>query len=358
MPYKKIAILVAGYPPVYKGGTEIATTYIAKYASYEGHDVHVIALDGTSEGEVLYKADNYQIHRIKTIPVPYLYGLVALSSIIAIIRDIKPDIIHAQGSQMGFLALIASKITGIPYMLYGRGEIYVDWFMKSYITKLLMKHAQRVIAQTENMKLELLKYYNRSIEVIPNGIEIERFGTISKQEARKSLRISQDTMVVLAVGKTRPEKNYLQLIEIMKLVGGNVVTMVLGGGQQLEMLRREALMSGRCVLFVGDKDNNQISTYMSAADVFINTSSSEGFPMAVLEAMASGLPILANNVTGMSEIVTNGKNGYLIKPNDIFEAVISMNMLLYGDRTKQMAIDNKKKAREYTWANVVKKLYN
>ena len=355
----RLCILVPGLPPVYKGGTEIATTYIAKYAAKEGHEVHVIALDGTNQGKELYQSkDGYIVHRVKTVSIPYLYGICGILGIVLRAWKIKPDVIHAQGELIGFSAFVTYMITGIPYILYGRGEIYVNWFMKKVITKLLMKYALRVIAQTEHMKKELLKYYDRDIEVIPNGIEVERFGNMSKEEARKILRYPQDCKILLAVGQCRPEKNYISLINVMKRINADIVTIVVGGGSQLDYLRTEAQKSGKCIMFVGNVDNSKIPIYMAAADCFINVSTSEGFPNAVLEALASGLPVIATDVTGMKEIITDSVNGFITKPNCPYLTLIGLRMMLWQRNTHEIAIENKKKALEYSWQNVVTKLYN
>ena len=117
----KIAILVAGLPPNYNGGTEIATTQIAKYAVKAGHEIHVIALDG--KNRPYQSMDGYKVHTIKTLPISYLYGLWALPGVVFSALKIKPDVIHAQGTQMALAAFVTSLISNIPYILYGRGEI-------------------------------------------------------------------------------------------------------------------------------------------------------------------------------------------------------------------------------------------
>lgn len=354
----RICILVPWFPPVYNLGEGIASQYTAKYAVLEGHEVHILALDGTNQGNRYESKDGYTVHRIKTVNVPYLYGFWGLLSIVLRVSTIKPDIIHAQGELVGILAFITYVITGIPFILYGRGEIYVNWFMKKTVTKLLMKYAFRVIALTEHMKQELLKYYKRDIEVIPNGIEVERLGNISKEEARKILRYPQDCKILLAVGQCRPEKNYKSLINVMKSVGGDIVTIVVGGGSQLEYLRAEAQKSGKCIMFVGNVDNSKIPVYMAAADCFINVSTSEGFPNAVLEALASGLPVIANDVTGMKEIITHLENGFLSKPDCYYQTITGLRMMMWQMDKEKIRIANINKAKEYSWVNVVKKLYN
>lgn len=342
----KICILVAGLPPVYNGGTEVATLKIAKYAALAGHNVHIIALDGTDRGEIYYLynqeciASNEQlykfnVYRIATLPISYFYGLVALPSVVFKVLKIKPDVIHSQGFQMGISAIVASFITKIPYIVYGRGEIYVDWFMKSFISKLLMKHAKRVIAQTEHMKTEMLKYYKRDIEVIPNGIDVEQFGQIGKREARVKLGLPLDKKIVIWVGNDRPEKNLQRFDDAMRW---------------LVHYRLDVL-----AVIVTNQSYRDVILNMCAADVLVNTSNSEGFPMTILEAMASGLPVVAPDICGIKEIV--GREA-ILTDNSVSEIIQAVESILdTREMADNMSFYGKQRAKQFTWGNVVKKLY-
>ncbi len=330
----RAVILVAGLPPNYNGGTEIATEQIAKYAVKSGHEVHIIALDG--KNKPYQDSNGYKVHTIKTLSIPYLYGLVALPSVVFNVLKIRPDVVHAQGSQIGISAFVASLITKTPYILYGRGEIYVDWFLKSFMTKLLMKHASRVIAQTEHMKREMAKYVNRDIEVIPNGIDVGQFGKVSRIEARKQLCLPLDSNIVIWVGNDRPEKNLLCFLKVSNLIFSDKVYPIV----------------------VTNKSYEDVKLYMCAADVLVNTSLSEGFPMTVLEAMASGLPIVAPSVCGIPEIVEHGINGALVESNNYVEFANAVNLLVSDyEVAGRISKENKIKAKSYTWQNVIKKLY-
>lgn len=351
----KIAILVAGLPPIYNGGTEIATSQLAKYAVKMGHEVHVMALDGTKQGGHYYKSNEYFVHRVKTISVPYLYGVVGLFGILKSIIKVKPDIIHAQGSQMGLLALVAKWITKIPFILYGRGEIYVDWFMKNYITKLLMKNAKRIIAQTEHMRNLFYKYTNRNVEVIPNGIILNRpcFCLCPRIDKQK-------TSIVLSVGQLRPEKNVRCLIEAWKYIsnGNGLSLIIIGGGPQFDELK-EMAKKYHNIYFKGNMSNDMVRSYMANSTILVNTSLSEGFPVTLLEGMSFGLPIVAPQVCGIPEIIENGKNGILTIPNDSSSTALAINTLLKDKGLYQyMSMNNKEKVKRYTWDKVVERLYN
>ncbi len=353
----KIAILVGGLPPLYNGGTEIATTKIAEYAAKAGHDVHIIAADGSGKGEALYKEleRGFKVHRVKTIPPHYWHGLSYIPSSVKTLISLKPDVVHAQALYIAPSALIVNRIVGIPYMLYERGGVSLNGFWNKPIYTILMRYAKRAIAQTQHQKKALLEYADRDIEVIPNGVDADRFGKMSKAMARNMLGFPADRRIVLSVGRCRLEKNLKNFVKAAKLGRDNAIYVLIGDGDQLEDLKR--LADGH-VVFTGGVDNSEIPVYMSAADILVNTSLSEGFPVAVLEAMSSGLPVVAPRICGLPEIVTDGINGLLTMPDDYKSTAEAIERIL---NDKQLAIkmssENRNKARQYTWESVIEKLY-
>jgi len=346
----RIAILVSGLPPLCNGGTEIATVSIAKCAS-GSHEVHVIA--GATK-HVKCEIGGVTVHTIKSVNVPYLFGLLYLPRAVRAILRVRPDIIHAQGTQMALTAFVASKMARIPYIVYGRGEIYVNWIGKGLISRLLFNNASRVIAQTTDMANEMSKYTHKPVEVVPNGIDTSRFGVLSRSKARRKLSLPAEGKAVIAVGRCRPEKNLRVFVEAAKMDNRNTYILV-GDGPEANHLRRQA--DGR-VVFCGHVSNTDIPTYLSAADVLVNTSLSEGFPVAILEAMASGLPVVAPRVCGIPEIVEDWVNGTLTVPNSAASTSKAIKLILSDSNwSKVMAENNKRKAGQYTWENVVRKLY-
>ena len=363
LPDKKITILVGGLPPVYNGGTEIATVNIAKYAAKAGHEVHAIALDGTKRGKTLYKTveDGFIVHRIRTIQIPYLYGLVGLPEAVQVVLRLKPDIIHAQGAIVAPAAFLASKIGHIPYIYYGRGEVYTKWPLKRILLRLFLNHASRVIAQTRDMKREFQSLVNRKVEVIPNGVNCDNFVSITKSEARTRLRWQTDLNLILFVGRARPEKNIGCFVQVMDWLRsrGDCYAMVLGDGPEIKKAKWMARCFGLSNIdFRGDVDNSYVPLYMRAADVLVNTSFSEGFPVSVLEAMACALPVVVPRICGLPEIIEDGMNGIITEPNNPEAMSFAVNRILNDyELAKRMSLNNLKKARQYSWENVVKKLY-
>ena len=349
----RIAILVGGLPPLYNGGTEIATTKIAEYAAKAGHDVHVLAGDTTGKGyEGLYE---FPVHTIESVPAHYFFGIRYGQLAIKVLAQLKPDLIHAQALYMAPAAWRAKRKWGTPYILYERGGIYRPSLLND-LYRVFLRDATRVVAQTEDQKNALRKYVDRNdIEVIPNGIDADRFlGADAKMWARKLLGLPLDKQIVLSVGRCRLEKNLGQFVKAAQMDEGRQWVLV-GDGPELEKLK--GMAAGR-VIFTGAVDNRDVPKYMAAADILVNTSLTEGFPLAVLEGMASGLPIIAPNVTGIPEIVWDGVNGLLVPVNDADATVAAVKYLLANNHLMNSISErNRRKAREYTWENVVRRLY-
>jgi glycosyltransferase involved in cell wall biosynthesis len=96
---------------------------------------------------------------------------------------------------------------------------------------------------------------------------------------------------------------------------------------------------------------------MAASDVFALPSLSEGFPIVSLEAMASGLPIVATKVGGLPEIVEDGQNGFLVEPRNPGQIAERALLLLNNDKLRQrISGNNKEKVKEFSWENVVSRL--
>jgi glycosyltransferase involved in cell wall biosynthesis len=346
----KIAILAPGLPPLYNGGTEIATVSIAQHAA-KIHEVHVIA-GATEHGD--YHINGVRVHTVKSVKAPYLFGLFYIPGAVQAILKIKPDIIHAQGSQMALSAFVASKITGIPYILYGRGEIYVDWFGKNVLTSMLANGASRVIAQTRDMAAVLGRYTDKAVEVIPNGIDLDRFNTSTWAK-------SPHLKVAVAVGRARPEKNLFLFIDAMRYLENGLhfdhaMGVIIGDGEQLPQLKKYA--EGSNVVFYGKMDNEMIPQTLKSADVLVNTSKSEGFPMAVLEAFAAGIPVVAPNVGGMPEIVSHRVNGYIYPSGDYKACAQDIHWLFTNNvLAEAMGKNNMYKVKKYSWDSVVERLY-
>lgn len=139
----------------------------------------------------------------------------------------------------------------------------------------------------------------------------------------------------------------------------DVLLVLVGGGPEKNALNSQIskLNLGNYVLLTGEKPHGDIPIWLAASDVFAFPSLTEGFPTVILEAMASGLPIVATNITGLPEIIEDGKNGLLVEPKNpqlLGEAILKiLNDVELG---KKMSRSNLEDVRQYSWQNFSKRL--
>ena len=358
-----VAILVLLFPPKWVAGTEIATYNIAKHLAKRGHEVHVI----TSLDEGLPKESieqSFYVHRIKIPQMRFLGIVVFWLKALPLLKRLKPDMVHGQSTTMGIVGFLAKKLLKKPYTVYARGsEVYLPWLFKTPISKLVLRRADVVIALTEDMKTEMQKIYSRDVAVIPNGIDLESYEDLPTKEAsRQRLALNNNDKIILFVGTLRPVKGLKYLIQAMNMVrqkDTKARLMLIGYGeerQSLEGLVKELDLGDR-VTFVGKVPNEKVPEYMAASDIFVLPSLSEGFPVVILEAMASGLPIVATKVGGLPEIVKDGENGFLVKPRGPEELADKVLALLENEELRRgMIRNNRNKVQQYSWENTVGQL--
>lgn len=360
----KILILVSMFPPKWLGGTEIATQDIAWHLARVGNDVCVLtSFDKGMQKES--KEDNFFVHRISYPKIKFLGVILFWLKCLFLIKKNNPNIVHSQTIQMGVPCFLAKKIFGIPYIVYCHGsDVYLPWKFKKIISKLILENAKAVVVLTEHMKKEVesFKFNIKNIFIIPNGINLEKFKSLSKNNIRKELKISDSEKIVLFVGSLKKVKGIKYLIkafDIVKAKKQNIKLFLIGDGEQKYELEElsEKLGIKKDIIFLGKLENREIPKYMKACDLFVLPSLSEGLPIVILEAMASGLPIIASNIRGIREIVKDQENGFLIEPKDsqkIAEKILylfSNNQLI-----EHIFLNNICKAQNYSWNIVIDKL--
>lgn len=358
----KIAILVQMFLPKRIGGTEVATYNIASYLAERGHEVHVITtLDEGLPKESMEK--KFYIHRIFRREIKFAGIILLWIKMFWCLRKVKPDIVHSQSLVLGMPCLFAKIFLRIPYVVYGRGsDVYLPWTFKNQISELILKNANSVIALTEDMKEKLQNMYLREALVIPNGLNLENFEGISKEEARKKLSIEREDRVIIFTGTLHSVKGVKYLIQGMDIIKQNGIKaklLLVGDGEDREALMRltKKLELEQDITFVGRVPNEKVPGYMSASDVFVLPSLSESFGIVILEAMASRLPIIATNVGGLPEIVKEGVNGFLVSPKNPDELAKKIILILQNDDLRHnMSKNNEERAKDYGWDVVVEKL--
>ncbi len=332
-----------------------------------------------------YTAKNYVLDGIKVqcydslnigfrLGIPY--AIPQVSSLKTFLETVKSnDLIHVHGHPYlsSFLAAKIAKRYSKPLVLTQHNtfiEYNNIWDIAERLNDLLigkqvLNEADKIIAVSNATRNYILSLGAdpEKIEVVHNGVDLDRFKPLSgvKGEMRKKLRISEDASVVLTVRRLVYKNGIDTILESAELVvkkNPRLVFVVVGKGPDFEEVKERIAQLGlqrnlRLSGFVSDED---LPLYYNAADLFVLPSKSgEGLPLVALEALACGLPVIATNVGGTSEVMSEDY-GKLVPPNSpesLAEAILEFSH-------KDLAILKKKSRmmmeQKYSWNKNVDKL--
>lgn len=189
------------------------------------------------------------------------------------------------------------------------------------------------------------------IEVIPNGVDIGRFGPGSRRDARSALGLGADDFVIGFVGRLDPVKDIRGLVEVFARFRKNLPLnrerarlLIVGDGT--ERGTAESVIAdrglGESVLLTGLRTD--IPQCMAAMDIYLQPSYYEGHSLTILEAMAAGLPVVSTSVGGTPEIIEDGRSGLLYRPGD-YEQMAAAMLSLYGQPALRAEIGNSGRKR-------------
>lgn len=272
--------------------------------------------------------------------------------ILKILLKERPGIVHTHSSKAGILGRWAAFAAGVPVIMHTIHGFGFNDRQKGIFRSILIwaervtaKITDRLIVVTKEDKEKGLKHGIGTEEkyiLIRAGIEVEAYKNLKIDRARKKgeLGISPDRKVVTTVGPFKPQKNLKDFIEVAKKIherSPDVLFLMAGDGEQREDIEFLIYAYGlkENVKLLGWRED--IAEILAVSDVFVMTSLWEGLPRTILEAMCMKLPVVANAVDGVKEIVKDGVNGYLTEPFDV-ERMAEIALRLLNDKSLRDAI--------------------
>ncbi len=325
----KILLINSEYPPV-GGGAGNASANIARLLVQMGNEVLVL----TAQCGNLPKEELCAGVRILRGPAVRRYGdrstAMEQSSFIvgasirafSLVRHFKPDVTLAFfGLPSGAVAWLLKIVLGIPYVVSLRGgdvpgfRPYDFWLYHKLAVPFLhviWRNASAVVANSTGLR-DLATAFDSTINIpiVQNGVDLERFSLA---------RHDWSPVRILSVGRVVYQKGYdLAVLALAGLKDLEWEWRIAGDGPQLPglqaMIQRHGLEEH--VHFLGWQTADQLKKQYTEANLFLFPSRHEGMPNAVLEAMASGLPVVATKVAGSEELVVNGETGTLVPVEDV-----------------------------------------
>ena len=381
---EKLNVCIVSYEflPYVEGGTGVVTYEIAQCLAKKGHSITIVTL-GDSNGDFIEK-------RIESVQVIYLRR--SMNKILKILyfqfnvlrlfkNNInKFDVVQFMGNS-GFLCMFILPlvrkspciVTRVAYDSLEGFKIYMKEFFEcpsmkfvpffflifSFIEEYFAaKMSNLVIVPSKELKTKLSSYgiSQEKIMVIPNGVDIRKFEIdISKKECKKMLNLPADKKLILFIGRFMPEKGIHILLRAIKKVmrqNSDILLLLVGDGMikaNLENLSAELGIQPN-IKFSGFVNRKDMAYYCKSSDIFVLPSFSETFGIVLLEASASGLPLVVSDLKVFKTIVKDRYNGLFTKrgdENDLADKIIYL-LENEGER-RRMGENARERAKEFTW---------
>ncbi len=370
----RIGMMCDTYKPHISG----VTNHIAlnkRYLESLGHEVYVFTF-----GDEDYIDKEINIIRSPGVPLSdtgFYLSVRYSSSARKLLQSM--DIVHVHHPFLsGGLAVLYCKVQGIPiaftnhtrYDLYAQAylphlpEEISDTFLKAYLHN-YCQAVDGVIAPSPGLAGVLRKLgVDVPIEVVPNGVDLAPFYNQDRPISREDLGWDKQNIVLVYSGRLGPEKN---LPFLLRAFGGAVQAyehlrlLIVGGGVERENLEDRIQHMGLTskVAFTGSVPYEEISRYLAMADFFVTSSITEVHPLSVIEAMATGLPVLGIESPGVGDTVISGENGFLATDVEMagFTALM-VRMALEQDLRDKMSQTARRTAQQYAIEYTAQQLLN
>lgn len=358
----KIVQVVAYYPP-HIGGMENCAKEISTRLERRGHWVEVFTSDiGRKKNKESLK-NNPNIHYLRSWE--FAHTAIIPTLFFQLLKISSDSIIHVHIAQaiIPEIVFLISKIKKIPYIAHIHADVgpsgklgFLLPFYKKVFLQRILNSASKIVVPTEDYVNLISKKYaipRDKIHKIPNGVDLEHFRSVSTK--------LHSPIKLLSVSRLSRPKNIPLLIKLFKLViensHSNIELHIVGGGEEkkriMGLIKNEKLE--KKVSLHGALLGKDLYDMYSYSDIFILTSKCESFGLVLIEAMASGLPVIVSDINSIKNIVKNNITGLLAKPTaedfaQMVERVISNYQL-----RKKIIENGLKEAKKYDWNKIVRK---
>lgn len=249
-------------------------------------------------------------------PIDPLRDIRALREISTLLRQIRPDLVHAHTSKAGILGRIAAWMNGIPAVFTAHTWCFAEgtswkWKLLGVPLERLAGSLGGLIINVSEANRELALRYRIApadrLITVHNGIPDEPTGTSAP---------GAEPPVIVVVARFAAQKNQAMLLEAAARIRQPFRLLFVGAGPTLASVQEKARELGLedRTTFAGNRSD--VPELLRQSAIFALPTKWEGFPISILEAMRAGLPVVACDVGGVREAVTDGENGYLVDPTD------------------------------------------
>ena len=318
-----ISVVTETFPPDINGVAHTLSKTVYGLQA-KGHHIWLVR-PRVERNELAQNKDGFHELLVKGMPIPFYkqlrMGLPAKKELNRLWTFKRPDVVHiATEGPLGWSALQVAKKLKIPISTDFRTNFHaysshygIGWLSGAILSYMRKFHntADATMVPTRQLANALASTGFERLHVVPRGIDTQLFSPTKRSPAlRQSWNADADTVVMLYVGRLAVEKNLevvLQTYAMARQQNKNTKLVLVGDGP----LRHDLETSHPDVIFAGFKTGEDLAAHYASADMFVFASLTETFGNVTLEAMASGLAVVAYNHAAAGELIENGVNGML-----------------------------------------------
>lgn len=315
-------------------------------------DLAVTVEDNSKDLEIIkhFKALN---RRVFEIPMTGRFDISVIPKLCRLLKQEKIDIIHSHGYKSDILGLIAARLVGIKAVVTPHGfENANDWKLNAYIQigNQFLKRFDKVIPLSKQLckDIEDIGISKKKLTYIQNGVDLDEVEQACLRD-EWAIERAQDKKRIGFVGQMISRKNVFDLLDIFESLSqkhDNLELILLGDGDQREELEAYAktLSSSPSIEFLGFRDDRL--DWLKTFDIFVMTSTLEGIPRCLMEAVAMGIPVAAYDIAGIDQLITHEYTGLLAPLGEKEKLAVQWERILFE---KELANQLADAAREFVY---------
>lgn len=359
------------------GGVARQTENLCRTLRAKGHEV-LVAAPSLSRKATRSEEYGLETQRFPAFLSPYHSDIFRISyapygRMRKLMQEWQPDVVHVQTPlSLGYAALRAAKSLGVPsaftyhiFIYHSKGKWWRGGDLLYWKYWRYLFHLAGVVTVPSQSTIDYLHqdYGPMDLTCVPNGIDLSQYGqrTLGKEQAKQKLELTGKTVFFIAV-RLSPEKRLEDAIRgLNKVTDPSLVYAIAGDGPLADQMHQLVKDLGESrVKFLGQLDREHVIEYYEAADACLFPSPIENHSIAMLEALAFGIPILGANAGGIGATLTNGVDGLLYEPKkpEAIAKSIEDFLGLPADKRHQMELAARHTAEQFDFGKVGDKYLN
>ncbi len=354
------------------GGAEENTCYTIQGLDKAKYEIDLIVGDEFGNHyERIFQKEKIKVIQISRFigNLNFWYDITLFINLIKIFYRNRYDIVHTHGTKAGIIGRIAAKITGVPIIIHGLHGSALDAFSSKwlnilflYLERLAGSFTDAHISVSTILSQNYLKQKIGKAEryyTVRSGMELSNFFQDNEpgiEAIRKEFSIGPDDFVIGNISRLELLKGHSLLLRAFKILreqekdkSRRIILMIIGDGEEKDNIYQDIKKLGleKSVILKGYR--NDIPNILATIDLLVHTSFREGLPRVLVQAAATGIPMVAFNVDGIPEIIRDGYNGFLVEPKNINQLVEKITIYLRKPELLKMHGDNSKKVVKNRW---------